>query len=358
MHIAFIDIAASYNANTPSERALGGTQSAVCYLAPELVKTGMKVSLINQFQETGDFLGVTSQPPACLDDNAALQQIDLFVFNGRWSAKMVQTLRKRTKAPFVGWMHEALFDDSFIQPLPEFAGFTFVSEWQKRVNAARLLPTIKNAVIANGIAPAFHTSPAAMPALPLRAIYSGSSKRGLLDLPAILPALHARFPDLRFDIYSDCVVANDMDVNANFRAQLLAIPNCDHVGAVPQGELAQRLQQSHIFLSPNAYPETFCIALAESMAAGLLPIITARAALPETAAGFAALAPAAEPDHPHWQPAGLNRAAFIATAIAAIEAMQNDAGYAEKRARQMAYATSHYSWQKHAGSWIEFLSGL
>ena len=47
MDIVFIDSTsrAAYDPDTPFERPLGGTESAVCYLAPELAKLGHRVTL-------------------------------------------------------------------------------------------------------------------------------------------------------------------------------------------------------------------------------------------------------------------------------------------------------------------------
>ena len=53
MDIVFIDSTswAAYDPDTPFERPLGGTQSAVCYLAPELAKLGHRVTLASRAAE-------------------------------------------------------------------------------------------------------------------------------------------------------------------------------------------------------------------------------------------------------------------------------------------------------------------
>jgi hypothetical protein len=89
------------------------------------------------------------------------------------------------------------------------------------------------------------------------------------------------------------------------------------------------------------------------MAAGLHPIITRRAALPETAAGFASMAPFDQPDHPDWLPRGLDVLQFIETAIAAI-----GQSHKAQRDTQMAFARAEYDWAKHAKSWLDYLKAL
>ena len=51
-----------YDPDTPFQRPLGGSQSAACYLAPELVKLGHRVTLANRADEPRVVRGVRCQP--------------------------------------------------------------------------------------------------------------------------------------------------------------------------------------------------------------------------------------------------------------------------------------------------------
>src|SRR6516165_10579521 len=60
MRIAFIDrTGLDYTPVTPSERPLGGMQSAACYLAISLAARGHSVALMNRTTTPGCFGGVT-----------------------------------------------------------------------------------------------------------------------------------------------------------------------------------------------------------------------------------------------------------------------------------------------------------
>ena len=49
MRIAFVDLAAwDYTVDAPASVPLGGSQSALCYLAKELARLGHQVSLVNR----------------------------------------------------------------------------------------------------------------------------------------------------------------------------------------------------------------------------------------------------------------------------------------------------------------------
>ena len=59
MRIAFVDpILWDFTVDTPYERPLGGSHSAMCYLASELARGGHGVSLVNGASAPGAYRGV------------------------------------------------------------------------------------------------------------------------------------------------------------------------------------------------------------------------------------------------------------------------------------------------------------
>ena len=60
MEIMFVDpISWEYSVETPYQKPLGGTQSAVCYLAVELAARGHGVTILNQANTPKSAKGVT-----------------------------------------------------------------------------------------------------------------------------------------------------------------------------------------------------------------------------------------------------------------------------------------------------------
>ena len=60
MNIAFLDsIGWDYDVSTPYERPLGGSQSALAYLAGELARRGSRVTLYSGTSRPGEVMGVT-----------------------------------------------------------------------------------------------------------------------------------------------------------------------------------------------------------------------------------------------------------------------------------------------------------
>jgi len=253
-------------------------------------------------------------------------------------------------------MHEAAFDPEWIAPHPLLRAVVFVSEWQRRVNAAELPQGVATHVIGNAISP-FALELAQDENLmarkkPYRAVYAGDPARGLIPLLEIWPRLHAADPRLTLEIYSDKVLHGARpDIAASFQAHLSALPGLAHVGKVGQAQLAAAMAGATWHLSPNPYPETSCITLLEALALGCTSVVTARAALPESAHGFATLVPVDNADDKHTNHVAVNGDAFVA-AFACMAASQTDKG------AQRAHFLAHHTWQAQAMRWVEMLESL
>ena len=82
MDIVFIDTAGwAFDPDTPFERPLGGSQSAACYLAPELAKLGHRVTLASRDAERRLVRGVHCEPVPGMQDRI-LQDADCVVHVG------------------------------------------------------------------------------------------------------------------------------------------------------------------------------------------------------------------------------------------------------------------------------------
>ena len=249
MHIAFIDIAQSYAADRPdADEPFGGTNSAVCFLARELAKSGVACTFFNKVDAPQSAHGITSLPIQSLMDEAANPAYTAFVFCGRWVEWLVTLVREKTTAPVVAWMHESILGGQYTPALPAFDGAVFVSDWQRQINAAHILPHWKTAVIRNAMNPAFtslFTGDAPVLASkqkPPVIIYAGATPRGVLHIPAILNGLRQRGANFTAEIYCNCTPTQDAQANAAFADQLRHITGVTHVGMVGQGALAASIR--------------------------------------------------------------------------------------------------------------------
>lgn len=362
MHIAFVDIAYGYTVDRPEVDApLGGTTSALCFLARALRDVGVSCTIFNKVDAPQTVHGIASLPLEALTDERHNPVYNAFVFCGRWTDWLVELVADGTTAPLLAWMHESRFNPKLVPALPQFQGVAFVSDWQAKINQSDLLPTQRAVILRNAMGLAYETMYRTGTAItadkkPI-AVYVGATPRGLIHLPTIWPLIHAACPELTLQIYANPALGRDPAINAQFAAQLQGMNGVTHVGMVGQPRLAQALHEASFYLGPNPYPETSCIAMIEAMAAGLCCITTARAALPETAQGFATLLPIAAADDPHLFTQDFDCPTFALTATDIIhDRLAYPAAWEPKLRTQIDHFQTHYRWRDRVAPWVKFVA--
>jgi glycosyltransferase involved in cell wall biosynthesis len=361
MHLAFIDIEYGYDAARPdSDQPLGGTTSAVCFTARELTKAGIACTLFNRIEAPVEAHGIQSLPIAALADR--LNEFSVLIFCGRWIAAMVRLVRGRTKAPLIAWMHESAFTPPLVPALDEFDGAVFVSEWQKRVNQPHARPHWRQGVIRNAMNPlvaqsfppgeAILSAKAAPPVL----LYAGGFARGAFHLPPLLERIGKREKDFTAEIYCNTNPSGQAEADAAYIAQLRALPHVAHVGMVSQTVLSAKMRRAAFLIAPNPWPETSCITLIEALASGMTAITTNRAALPESAAGFARHIAVDHAEDPVRFDMPLPYDDFAAALLAAMRDQRANPAYAEQRLRrQVDWFQEHYQWSQRVQEWRDFM---
>jgi len=366
MHLAFVDIVYGYTADRPeSGQSLGGTTSAICFLARELMKVGVKCTFFNKIEKPGEAHGIVSLPLESLADERANPSYSAFIVTGRWVQWLIDLIREEAVCPLIVWMAESQFNPDLTPAAKAFDGVVFVSEWQKRVNQSHIHPHWRQTVIRNAMNPRFATlfgpdEPIlAAKTKPPVLIYSGVTPRGSFHLPQVLDALRPRRTDFTMEIFCDCLPSRDPQANLKYVTWMRSLPNIMHVGMVGQTELAQRMKQGAILVSPNPWPETSCIALIEAMAAGLCAITTNRAVLPETGEGFPQHIPIEDPDHPLRFDMPMPYEAFADAIDRTMTSWLNEPAEVERALRlQIDHFLARYQWSQRAAPWIEFIQSF
>lgn len=109
-------------------------------------------------------------------------------------------------------------------------------------------------------------------------IWTSSPKRGLSYLLSIFPEIHQRWPEAQLFIYR-----GPEEFTAQQLETVKGMP--DYVfykGVLPNDVLAKEFMNSHIWLYPTDFAETYCISALEAEAAGCICICSSLAALTET----------------------------------------------------------------------------
>jgi len=371
MKLAFVDIGNNwdYDAGTPHERPIGGSQSALCYLAVALAARGHSVMMYTAATKPRVFQGVqcfprTSIPPA---EFAACDAV--IVCNGPADRSLYLRPHLPARCRLILWTQHAS-DQPAMSALqqPEVRAawdvIVCVSQWHAAATQREFgLEAGRVAVLRNAVSPAFANLfpdaaalAAAKSSAPVLA-YTSTPFRGLDVLLSLFPNLHGRDQRVRLRVYSSMkVYGNDeaTDPYAKLYEQCRSTPGVEYVGSIAQPRLAEALKSALILSYPNTFAETSCIAVMEAMAAGMLVVTSDLAALPETTMGMAVLVPGPRSAHdlPAFARAYTER---LNTALADIS--RDPAQFWAARWEQVRTVTSRCAWPVRAAEWEQFLHG-
>lgn len=285
MKILFLSLSGlTFDVTTPEKEPLGGTESSFCYLARALAKTGHDVTLCAKNTITGDLLGVKHI------QEVVLSEYDILISNAPLK------LAEGKKPYYIFWNHLAHFDNAIKSLLFKdvFDGIdciVYVSQWQRNECEKWFGRAKRTEVIGNGLTPAFENMFSTMDELKAakenRAAYTSTPFRGLRMLPEIWPHIS---DGCVLDVYSGMRVYQGPD--DGYKGIYDACRNTrgiNYVGPVSQTELAQRMKKTSFLAYPCVFPETYCIAALEAMAAGAYVVTSNLGALPNTLMGYGKL---------------------------------------------------------------------
>jgi glycosyltransferase involved in cell wall biosynthesis len=271
----------------------------------------------------------------------------------------VPVLRKLSPAScLVVWNHHAP-DQPDIQPLArpevlrELDLVVYLSEWQRAATERRLGVRPRSAVVGNGVTPSFEnmfTDVADLKsAKQWRAAYTSAPFRGL---------------DVLVDVYRSLVSPPTLDVFSSMRvyrgddtpfralyADAQTNSAIRYHGSVPQTELASAMRRVSFFCYPCTFPETFCIAALEAMAAGAWVVSTHMGALASTSMGFATLMPVSAKSRDEF--VGRYRSLY-SSVLRDYEA--NRDSWAERMMAQSHAVNRCATWRHRAADWDRLLN--
>jgi glycosyltransferase involved in cell wall biosynthesis len=371
MKLAFLDSdKRHYTVQTPLRSPLGGTQSAVCYLARSLANLGHDITLFSGAIDAGKIAGVDHlSSAACSVDQLRTLGFDVIVL----ISVAGQGAQIRSALPAGGKLilwSQHLEDQPAILPLENpaerdaYDAFAFVSAWQaERYCRAFGIDPARVGIQRNAVGPAFADladssaggdSILGQKANPPVLAYTSAPYRGLNILLQAFPDIRARAPGTRLWIFSsmlgyDRSQQEDQGEFGNLYDLCRRTEGAEYFGALPQPQLAARMKEVAILAYPNTFAETSCIAAMEAMAAGCQIVTTAGGALPETTAGFARLVPA-----------GLGlaeyRRIFVDEVIAALGMRESDPAALEGHLqRQREFVKQNYNWTTIARRWEKWV---
>jgi glycosyltransferase involved in cell wall biosynthesis len=215
------------------------------------------------------------------------------------------------------------------------------------------IPTHKSVVIKNAIDKIEPSKLEYKKGDPIKLIYTSTPWRGLNVLLAAMQLVEN--PLIQLDVYSSTQVYGDQFKSANddkykdLYEQAKTLSNVNYIGYKPNEFIKDNLKNYHMFVYPNTWEETSCIAAIEAMAAGLYCITTDYGALFETCAEFSAYVP--------YEKDFIKLAKTFASTIEAAATQLHEPYVKEHLEFQINYTNKFYLWDSRKNYWNKFLQG-
>lgn len=289
--------------HTPWESSLGGSESALVFMARALADRGHDVDVYTRCTSPGQYDGVDYHDVATLKTDALARDWDVFVAL-RFAGALHGELRAGLK---ILWCQDVLSGpgarpmlDNWVQHLDRFL---FVSEWH-RADTVKVFPEIADISWATRNPIWAPSIPAGLPAVdrPPLVVHLSRPERGLQPLLDIWPRVRARLPEaeLRVARYRSFHEPRGGTVEAfslTMDERVRETAGASHIGNLDKNALYQLLGSAALMAYPANFDETSCIAAIEAQACGTPIVAAPRGALPETiAAGAASFLPIGGPE--------------------------------------------------------------
>jgi len=370
MRIAFIDpIQWDYKVESAYQKPLGGSQSALCYLAEALAKQNHEVFLLNSTSKAGISLWVMHFPLKTVP-HQLLRSLDaIVIWNSPDLGQQIKSLLDE-KTSLVLWAGIAYYQPAMqvLQTPAEqdiYDGIVFVSEWQRH-DFYRYFQIARDrtCIIRNAVGTPFcELFSNYIPILPQKSkpsviAYTSAPDRGLDILLEVFPRIRSAVPLTRLKIFSSMKLyqisdAEDESENGLLYRQCRKTEGVEYVGSLPQPDLACELRSVKVLAYPNTMRETSCIAVMEAMASGCWVVTSDWGGLPETTAGFARLIPT-EGGWEAYKDRFIEETVRVLTACSAT----NPTDVETHLRRQVEYVNREYNWSLQAQQWVQWLSNI
>lgn len=316
MKILFLSFSSlKFTEATPLVEPLGGTESAICYLAGALRERGHEVDI------------QTTVMPDNVYDVVIIANAPQAIQHARhWYPA----------AKIILWNH-MLPDQAAMKDIQSydfrFDQIVFVSEKQ------RSMYSTGGAVLPNAIAPCFEnlyrSADEILADKECRGAYTSTPFRGLEHLRGI--------QEIPIDVYSSMRVYQtaDDDYAAMFNA-LSHNPTLRMRGSLSQPALAHALRRCAFLVYPCTFQECHSIAILEAQAAGLMVITTDKAMAFD---GYSCIMSSVD-----------DLREVLAMNVARYK--DNPRRFAEEQFEQVKHINENYTWAKRAEEWEAMLNGL
>jgi predicted O-linked N-acetylglucosamine transferase (SPINDLY family)/glycosyltransferase involved in cell wall biosynthesis len=290
MKIAIFNSAGEYTLDTPYEKPLGGTESAICYFLEEMAIRGHESYLFNKSNEkiirNVKHININNWYHYIKSNNIIFDIIIISCLPNE--LLQIKLLLNEEKTIFGLWTGHDIDQEASImlehRNLVDFVDlFIFVSDWQRIRYIDKFdIPYNKTLILRNGIGKPFEK----YLNLPTNKIvnsmtYCSIPWRGLELLIPIFKKVKEDKVDASLKIFSGMNIYNQQE-NPGLFDEFKKIDSVECSYGISQTQLADELYNIDYLSYPNIFPETSCITVLQAMACGCLIVTSNLGALKET----------------------------------------------------------------------------
>jgi hypothetical protein len=270
--IFICDFAPGFTGAKHHEDGVGGTEALVVVLAETLASRGIRVTVATRTTADSTHRGVSYVPVSA----ARPAQSDAAVLVKIWSDTAAAAGPRRVfLATDVHVPEPAVLARSVTWATASAALSPFM-----RSRLTAVVPAPDMTVLPPPVANAEYDHPPARRGRGL--LYCSVPDRGLYYLKDLFPAIRRRVPDATLVITSDFTLWGHAPAREAFQRFFEGQPGVEYLGHVPRARLVAEQLRARVLAYPCTFEEGFCIAAAECMAAGTVPVTTNAFALTTT----------------------------------------------------------------------------
>ena len=303
---------------------VGGTESCVVLLAEAWAARGARVVVANRGTTACTEGGVRYAPYQSIGTD----RFDVVVLWKLWS----ELAAGQSGIKVFLWTDALISDPGSLARCRQWADVSLtLSEFQRRRLARATRGGLLRSLDAAPIEVADYPDVAEKPERLL--LYCSVPDRGLYYLKDLFPRIQRQVPDARLAITSDFSLWGGQPAKDAFVKFFAGQSGVEYAGHVSRPELVAWQRRARVMAYPCRFEEGFCLAAAECMAAGAVPVTTRRYALVTTVADGGTLIGG----HPRgW----LYRRRFVR---ACVELLTDDAAWSELATRGRTRAVRDYA---------------
>jgi len=285
LSIAFYTRGTEFNGDTIKYSCLGGSESALLYMARELGALGHAVNVFCNCDKPGQYSGVGYHRLEDFEAFTRAQKQDVCIFS-----RVLETVAPANARTRVLWLHDIAsiryYQDNLRSLDHLIDRYFLIGAWQQRgFMDAFDFDRQKLTLTRNGVdLELFHDPP---PRRRNKLVYINTPFRGLDVLLQLFPFIRQAVPEAELHLYTGMSLygsdysAADRQLE-NLYSQARQLPGVFLSEPRPKAELARELMSARLALYPSHFNECCSIASLESQAAGTPMVTSALAGLNDT----------------------------------------------------------------------------